>query len=255
MADLTVASDRQQNGACPALDLSPDNLLASFYTSGTTGAAKPPMHSHRSLIAPVSATVKLREMWQRPSLEMLRSQIPALAGQRERLLRAAGAPQTLLSTTGWHTVTGLEVMVQGLIIGDLLVVLLRFYPRHVVELVEREVVTILTAVPMASDVMLRLEGLDEYDTSSLIICGTGAAPCPPQLACAIEGRLGCAVHIGFGATELDGGITVSSLSDCQERRTETVGRPPLGTEVKILDEAGRPMQSSQVGSWCAAARG
>lgn len=77
-------------------------------------------------------------MWKRPSLKMLGRQITALARYRERLLRVAGGPQTLLSTTGWHTVTGLEVMLQGLITDDRLVVMSWFHPRHLLELVERE---------------------------------------------------------------------------------------------------------------------
>jgi acyl-CoA synthetase (AMP-forming)/AMP-acid ligase II len=138
-------------------------------------------------------------------------------------------------------------MLQGLIRGDRLVVMPRFHPRKALELVERERVTILVAVPMAYQVMLRLEGFDDYDTSSLIVCGTGAAPCPPYLAREIEDRLGCAAYIGFGATETGGGIAVSSLADSDERRTETVGCPLLETEAKIVDEQGRELPPGQVG--------
>jgi acyl-CoA synthetase (AMP-forming)/AMP-acid ligase II len=178
---------------------------------------------------------------------MLGKQIRALARYRERLLRVAGGPQTFLSTTGWHTITGLEVLLQGLLMGDRLVVMPRFHPRQALELAERERVTVLVAVPMAYQVMLRLEGFDDYDTSSLIICGTGAAPCPPHLAQKIEDRFGCAAYIGFGATETGGGIAVSSLSDSAERRTETVGRPLVETEVKIVDDQGRELPPGQVG--------
>ncbi|HZD55894.1 MAG TPA: class I adenylate-forming enzyme family protein, partial [Anaerolineales bacterium] len=44
-------------------DVSPDDLMALMYTSGTTGSPKGTMHSHKSLIAPVVATTKLRELW------------------------------------------------------------------------------------------------------------------------------------------------------------------------------------------------
>lgn len=105
----------------------------------------------------------------------------------------------------------------------------------------------MIAVPMAHDVRLRREGLDGHDTSCLIICGTASAPCSPQLARGIEERFGCAVYTGFGATELGGGIAVSSLSDSLERRRESVVRPLLGTKVKIVDEAGRQVPPGQVG--------
>jgi fatty-acyl-CoA synthase len=244
LADLMATGEAE---ALPA-GVSPDDLLALLYTSGTTGAPKGTMHSHRSLIAPVVASTKLRELWiRRPSLRTLRQTARALARYRERLLRAAGRPQTFLSTGGWHTITGLEVMLQALLMGDRLIVMPRFHPRQALALVEQERVTILVAVPMAYQVMLGLREFERYDTSSLLICGTGAAPCPPHLAQEIQRRFGCAVHIGFGATETAGGIAATSLADSDERQAETVGRPMPGMEIRIVDDQRRELPPGQVG--------
>jgi acyl-CoA synthetase (AMP-forming)/AMP-acid ligase II len=223
-------------------------LLALLYTSGTTGTPKGTMHSHRSLIAPVVASIKLRELWiRRPSLKTLGQTARALARYRERLLRAAGRPQTFLSTVGWHTITGLEVVLQALLMGDRLVVMPRFHPRQAMELIEQERVTVVVAVPMAYQVMLGLQDFDRFDTSPLLICGTGAAPCPPHLAREIQRRFGCAVHIGFGATETAGGIAATSLADSTQRQSETVGRPMPGMEIKVVDHERRPLSPGQVG--------
>jgi len=247
LRDLMTSGERSEGPPLSGIEVSPDDLLALLYTSGTTGAPKAAMHSHRSLVAPVAATLKLRQLWKRPSPRMLGKQVKALARYRERLLRAAGGPQTFLSTLGWHTITGLEILLQGLLLCDRLVVMQEFHPCRALGLVARERVTILIAVPMAYRVMMKMESFEAYDTSSLIICGTGTAPCPPHLARQIEGRFGCAVYIGFGATEMGGGIAVSSLSDSDERRTETVGRPLSDTEVKVVDEDGRELPPGQVG--------
>jgi len=46
----------------------------------------------------------------------------------------------------------------------------------------------MVAVPMAYQVMLELPDLERYDTSSLLVCGTGTAPCPPSLGREIQKR-------------------------------------------------------------------
>jgi len=245
LADLWVT---EEDPSLPADDTSPHDLLALLYTSGTTGTPKGTMHSHRSLITPVVASLKLRELWiRRPTLRSIGQTTKALARYRERLLRAAGRPQTFLSTVGWHTITGLEAMLQALLMGDRLVVMPRFHPRDALRLIEQERVTVLIAVPMALQVMLGVREFERYDTSSLLICGTGAAPCPPHLAREIQRRLGCAVHIGFGATETAGGIAATSLADSDERQSETVGRPMPGMEIKIVDDQRRELPPGQVG--------
>jgi fatty-acyl-CoA synthase len=229
-------------------DVAPDDLLAILYTSGTTGVPKGTMHSHRSLMTPVLASLKLREMWiKKPSLKTMERMAKVLARYRERLLWAAGRPQTFLSTTGFHTITGLEVMLQALLMGDRLVIMPRFHPQQALQLVQRERVTILVAVPMAFSILLGMKDLDRYDLSSLLICGTGSAPCPAELARQIQKHFGCAVHIGFGTTELAGGIAATSLSDSDDLQAETVGQPMPGVEIKIVDEERRELPPGQVG--------
>jgi hypothetical protein len=85
------------------------------------------MHSHRSLIAPVVATLRVRELWKRPNLKTLGPTLKALVRYREKLLRAATRRQTWLASTGWHTITGLEILFQALLMGDKLVVMARFH--------------------------------------------------------------------------------------------------------------------------------
>lgn len=229
-------------------DVVPDDLLALLYTSGTTGSPKGTMHSHKSLIAPVVATTKLRELWMtRPSLKWLGMSAKALARYRMRLLRAAGHPQTFLSTVGWHSISGLMIMLQCLLMGDRLVVMPRFHPREALELVEREGVSILVAIPMILQILLEIQKSDPYDISSLLICGTGAAPCPPSLAREAQSVFGCAVHIGFGSTETAGGISVTSLADSDERQAATVGRPMPGMEIKVVDAQRRELPPGEVG--------
>jgi acyl-coenzyme A synthetase/AMP-(fatty) acid ligase len=238
--------------------VSSDDLLALLYTSGTTGTPKGTMHTHQSLLAPVVASAKLRELWlKRPNLATLGKMAVALVRYRERLLRTAGRPQCFLSTTSWHTITGLESMLQALLMGDRLVAMPRFHPRRALELIERERVTILIAVPTALQVMLSVQEAtqDAYDVSSLLICGTGAAPCPPHLAHEVQSRFGCAIHIGFGATETAGGISATSLADSDARQAESVGRPMPGVEIKVVDESRHELDTGQIGELACRSKG
>jgi fatty-acyl-CoA synthase len=226
----------------------PDDLAALVYTSGTTGVPKGTMHTHRNLIAPVVATLRLREAWMpKPSLESAIRVAKALRRYRSRLVRAAGKQQTLLAGTSYHGIAGFEVVLQALLTGDKLVILERFDPVKALQTMQKEKVSILIAVPTMLAVMLRVRDFDKYNLSSLLVCGTGAAPCPPQLAYEVKKRMGCAMAIGFGSTELGGGVMTSSLDDSDALQAETVGQVLPGVEVKVVDEQRQELPPGEVG--------
>jgi fatty-acyl-CoA synthase len=228
--------------------VTPDDVFALLYTSGTTGTPKASVHTHGSLLAPIVATLKVRELWLRPSsLKVLADAVRALARYRSKMLRAVGKPQTIMTTMGWHTITGVHVMLQGLLMGDRLVALPRFHPQEALELVQRERVTVLVAVPTAYQAILAIPDLSRYDTSSLFVCATGGAGCPPELAREIRSRFRCALYNGFGMTEMGGGISVTGLEDSGERQAETVGRPMPGVELRVVDGERRELPRGQVG--------
>jgi fatty-acyl-CoA synthase len=244
VADIAKAG----RGSLPETRVAPGDLLALLYTSGTTGRPKATMHTHSSLIAPVVATLRIREQWARPSSpRMVMEAMKAVARYRARLLRSIGKPQTIMCTTGWHTITGLHVMLQGLLMGDRLVAMRRFHPMEALQIVAAEKVTILVAVPAAYQALLALPDLDRYDTSSLFICASGGAACPPSLARRIRETFGCALYNGFGMTEAAGGISVSSLGDTDEQQDETVGKVMPGIDVKVVDTARREVPAGEEG--------
>lgn len=228
--------------------LGPDDLAVILYTSGTTGVPKGVMHSHRGLIAPVVASMRLRRMWlHKPSPAQLARMAGLVKRYGRRLLQAAGRPQTFLTAIGGHAIAGIEAMLQALLMGDRLVLMPRFHPLETLRLIAQERVTVLIAPPLALSLLVRMRDLERFDLSSLLICGTGSAPCPPDLARQVQERFGCAIHIGYGTTEIGGGISATSVEDSADRQAETVGRAMSGMEVRVVDEARRPLPPGQVG--------
>lgn len=224
------------------------DLAVILYTSGTTGMPKGVMHSQRGLMAPVIASLQLRRMWlHKPSPKQLLRMSGLVVRYGKRLLQAAGQPQTMLTAIGPHAIAGVETMLQALLMGDRLILMPRFHPAETLRCIERERVTILIAVPLALSVLVRMRELHNYDLSSLLICGTGAAPCPPELARQVQQRFGCAVHIGFGTTEIGGGIAATSLEDAPDIQAETVGHGMPGMELRVVDETRRPLPAGQRG--------
>ena len=232
----------------PEPPVQPGDRMALLYTSGTTGSPKGAIHTHRSLIAPVAASKLVREAWTRkPSLQTVGRMAKVVARYGTRIIKMAGKPQTWLPTVGCHSITGLEILLQAVLMGDTLILMPKFNPAQALQIIQRERVSIMVVVPTALAVLLRVQEREQYDLSSLLVCGTGAAPCPEHLAREVRERFGCAIHIGFGATELGGGIAGISLDDSRDVQIQTVGKPMPGMEVKIVDENRDQVSTGEVG--------
>lgn len=229
-------------------DVTRDDLFALVYTSGTTGLPKGTVHTHKNMILPVIGTLKLREAWMpKLSIESVKRTARLVRKYGSRIAKGVGRQQTMLMLTSSHGIAGLESMMQVFLLGEKLVMVPHFTPTEVLRLIEKERVTVLGSVPSLLAAIMRVSDLEKYDLSSLMVCGAGAAPMPPALAREIRERIGCAVIIGFGTTEVGGSVAAASLDDSDDLQSETVGRVLPGAELRIVDEQHREVPPGVVG--------
>jgi fatty-acyl-CoA synthase len=236
-------------GPEPPADLvAPDDLFGLMYTSGTTGLPKAVMHTHRTMLAPSLAGQEMMDaMLNRSLVSTVVSLTRTVARYGTRFLRWAQKQQTNIVTSPFHHMAGYGSMLPTLLGGRRLVVIERFHPAQVLELVQREQINILVGTPSMYTLMLRVKDFDQYDKASLLYCVISTAPCPPELARQVRKRFDCPVMIAFGATETGGGVTMTSIEDPDAMQTDTVGRVFPGVRLKVVDDQRREVPLGQVG--------
>ena len=117
--------------------------------------------------------------------------------------------------------------------------------KDTLQLVEKENVTVLVAVPAQIAQIVKAPNLDRYDLSSLRCISTGTAPLPSGLATEVEEKMKIPILNTYG--QLDGGVaTYTSIDDPPEVRRRTVGKPAKGMVIKFFDEEGQEASSGEV---------
>jgi long-chain acyl-CoA synthetase len=104
----------------------------------------------------------------------------------------------------------------------------------VLEAIEKYKVTVLHAVPTLYAAIINHPNVSNYDLSSLLACGSGAAPLPPELAKRFEAVTGATLFEGYGLTETSP-VTHANPTNKEQRKFGTVGFPIPDTYVKIVD--------------------
>jgi len=243
-------------GEAPETRGEPDDLWGLIYTSGTTGRPKGAMHTHRTMLASVIATEKLRKaMFERPSVTKLARMAKTMARYAGRFARLGGKQQKIATPSPFHALAGFGAMYNCAMSGFSCAIIERFHPVRVLEIVAKEQVTVLSGTPTMFSLMMSVPNFDAYAKSSLLYCAMGAAPCPPPLVKEVRKRFGCPVLISFGATETGGATTVTRMDDSSRMQTESVGQVVSDTEVKVVDDNHREVPHGQVGELACRAAG
>jgi acyl-CoA synthetase (AMP-forming)/AMP-acid ligase II len=216
-------------GDLPARGGTADDDAVQFYTSGTTGAPKGVVHSHRSL---GMAALYWHTVF------------PLGANERQLLVLPAFHSGGFLNFL--HTAQ----------CGASVFMLAKFDPAVVLRLIADERLVRASLVPAMLDACLAEVGRAPGDRfGSLRWLSYGAAPIPvATMRCALE-VFPCEIHQQFGQTEAP--ILTHLMAEDHLRGLDepalllSAGRPSVGCELKITAEDGGPVAQGEPGEICA----
>ncbi|WP_414712719.1 class I adenylate-forming enzyme family protein [Sphingopyxis sp.] len=218
-------------GPIPDVSLAPDEDVAIFYTSGTTGAPKGAVATHRNLLSNILST--------------------AYASARTILRRGQALPaprrRTALHVIPFFHVTGFSARLLGAMFsGDTLVLMHKWDTERAFALIEREGIDSAGGVPTIAWQLIEHPARARYDLSSLDLISYGGAPAAPELARRIATEFGAAPGVGWGMTETCGTVTNHSGEDYLAR-PDSCGPAVAVAELKIAGDDGAALPTGTVG--------
>jgi long-chain acyl-CoA synthetase len=211
--------------------LEPDDPVTILYTSGTTGHPKGALGTHRATIA------NLMNMGFGSARELIISgRSPAAAVQ----------PASIGSGPLFH-IGGIASIVGGAMSGSKLVLMRKRGTAEALELAVREGVTSLGGVPAVAQEILDFPGIEKYDLH-LRSFPMGGAPVPPWLPRRVREVFGDGVQMfnGYGGTETTSAV-VTNVGSEYDARPESVGRPNLTAQLRVLGPDGAVLPVGEVG--------
>ncbi|HSE96870.1 MAG TPA: long-chain-fatty-acid--CoA ligase [Blastocatellia bacterium] len=209
-----------------APEVSEEELLGLFYTSGTTAEPKGVMLTHKNLLANIANS-------------------EPYAQRKPYDIYLHAAPM-------FHLADGSAVF-SNTAHGATQAFIARFDPAAVLDIISRERVTTTILVPTMINFLLQLPDLGSYDLSSLRHITYGASPIAPDLLRRAMAAFNCRFMQGYGLTEASPLLTVLTAEDHvitnekSERRLASCGKPAEGVEVRVIKEDGTDARPGEVG--------
>jgi long-chain acyl-CoA synthetase len=134
-------------------------------------------------------------------------------------------------------------------VGACLTLVSRFAPDKVLEVLERDRVTVFEGVPTMYVALLgAVSGATDraaYDVSALRVCVSGGAALPVEVMRGFEEAFGCMILEGYGLSETS---PVASFNHPdRERKAGSIGTPIRGVELRVVDPLGADVPPGEVG--------
>ena len=206
--------------------LEPSDPVNLQYTSGTTGAPKGVLLSHRNLVVNAFYAGAGQRLCERDRICIPVPLYHCFGCVLGTMCAAVSAPR-------WSFPA-------------------KDSSRPTLEAVETERCTAIYGVPTMFIVELEHRTFAQRNLSSLRTGIMAGSPCPIELMKRVVQQMGAAeITIAYGQTETSPLITTTRTDDPLEKRVATVGRPIPGIEAKIVDLGHGPeLPDGQSGELC-----
>lgn len=205
---IDLKSEFLSSGSPFEQTVSDTDIADIIFTSGTTGRPKGAMMNHRQ-------TLRMYEEW------------ATLADLRE-------GDRYLMINPYFHTFGLKAGLITSFLRGATMLPVAVFDVDTVVDLIDRERITMLPGPPTLYHSLLTVRDKDKLSTLRAGV--TGAADIPVELVRRIHGELPFeTLMTGYGLTEA-GNVTLSRPGDSFEDVATTAGLPCDGVQVRIADD-------------------
>ena len=146
----------------------------------------------------------------------------------------------MFHTGGWNVLT-----VPLFHLGGTVIIAREVDPGRVLDTVEAEEATVFVAVPAVLRSMATHDDWDDTDLSSLRFVKSGGGPCRDATIRAWRER-GVDLSQGYGLTEC-GPNNFAMPDDWDDAKTDSIGKPVMHADVRIVDETGDPVSDGEIG--------
>ncbi|HEY0445000.1 MAG TPA: class I adenylate-forming enzyme family protein [Allosphingosinicella sp.] len=207
-------------GEVPLPTVAPEDDATILFTSGSTGAAKGAVSTHRGVTSGVYPYAL--------ALAVLRA-IKESAGE------TVPQPRTLVNVPLFHVTGEVPVLLNSIVIGRTMVLMGKWDPGEALRLIEQERITYFVGVPTMSLELMQHPDRGKYDLSSLTDIAAGGAARPVAHVKRLqESFRGAQPALGYGLTETNA-VGCANFWQNYAAKPASTGRPqkPM-VEVAIL---------------------
>ncbi|HHW38610.1 MAG TPA: AMP-binding protein [Bacillales bacterium] len=197
-----------------------NDVYTILYTSGTAGKPKGVMLTHKNIVQ----TAVVAADW----------------------MKCKSEDVFLISMPLYHAM-GINLLFRAIVSNGSVILMDKYKPEHALSLIESEKVTVHPGVPTMFILELNHPMFSLFDLSSLRTGEIGGSSCPIEIVHRIRIEMNCNILVGYGLTEMSPTLTLTDFEDDDTIRSETVGKPLPGVEIKIIDDFGNEVGKGEVG--------